>query len=739
MSAPMLEVLERLAQWSSIRFDPSAARHALEVVSEHSGDANSLDRLARVGREIGLRVRPLKATPREVIKLTLKGRSVVGFEPESGRWLLLHGGRLGKASLVGPPSEGGTRLVGASKLARLIGAEGQDQLVVWAIIQPLAPADGMRRLDEGLSNLHGSDHDACHSRNPHDHHQDVTYHEPLGRLAGFLRPDWGDIRVVVVFAAAVGVLTLATPLAVESLVMTVGFRMLLQQVVILSLLLFAFLSLGAAMFIVQKVVVEYLQRRFFVRMVADLSYRLPRVEIGALDRGIGQELANRFFDIMTVQKAFATLLVDGVSLVLTALLGLTVMAFYHPYLLGFDIVLVGAIVLFVLLLGRRGVTTAVHESIAKYRTAAWLEELARGPATFKFCGGPTLALERADDLAKEWLIARREHFRVVYRQVLFTAYLQVVASSALLGLGGWLVIQGQLTLGQLVASELIVATIVGSFAKIGKYAENYYDLLAAINKLGFLVDLPIEPRGDESHVGPARAARLTLLRVGYAYEGSPLAAIHNLTVEITPGERVALYGPSGSGKSTLIEILMKGRMPTSGQVELDGLDYRDFRTDSLRSQIGLARPGGIFHGTILDNVRVGRESIPLSEVRYILESVGLWDEVSSLPDGLDMWLTPGGAPLSEGQDRRLLLARAMVGGPRLLLIDDLLDGLDEHIRGRILDVVMDRAAPWTVVVATRDPEVLARCDRTIALPAQVGHTDDGQPPSPVSVTVTSAH
>ena len=444
---------------------------------------------------------------------------------------------------------------------------------------------------------------------------------PLARLKVLMRAEMHDIRVIVLFALAVGILTLATPLAVESLVMTVGFRMLLQQVVVLAILLFFFLSLAAAMFTIQKVVVEYIQRRFYVRMVSDLSYRLPRVKVEAIERGAGPELVNRFFDVMTVQKASATLLVEGAALVLTTLIGLSVMAFYHPFLLGFDIVLLASIIFFILLLGRGGVTTAIDESLAKYRTADWLEELARNPVAFKLSQGPELALERADLLAKDWLLARKAHFRVVYRQVLFAMFLQVIASTVLLGLGGWLVIQGQLTLGQLVASELIVATIVGSFAKIGKYAETYYDMLAGVNKLGQLLDLPMEREGGEIHRGSARGAALNLREVWFSYGGHH-PVLKDLSLVVAPGERVAITGPSGGGKSTLLELLADLRSPTGGQVEFDGLDFRDIRIDALREQLGFVRAQEIIGGTIVDNVRMGRDLITLSEVRHVLDKVG---------------------------------------------------------------------------------------------------------------------
>ncbi len=202
-------------------------------------------------------------------------------------------------------------------------------------------------------------------------------------------------------------------------------------------------------------------------IVTDLGYRLPRVHVESFDRNHGPELVNRFFDVLTVQKAGATLLHDGIAVILQTMIGLLILAFYHPLLLAFEVVLVISITFVLFVLGRGGVRTAIIESKAKYAVAASLEEIARHPLSFKQAGGPELARGRADALAASYVEARRKHYRVVFRQIVSSLAMQVFAATVLLTLGGWLVIHGQLTLGQLVAAELIVSIVLASFAKLG--------------------------------------------------------------------------------------------------------------------------------------------------------------------------------------------------------------------------------------------------------------------------------
>ncbi|MGE0756674.1 MAG: ABC transporter transmembrane domain-containing protein, partial [Pirellulaceae bacterium] len=367
----------------------------------------------------------------------------------------------------------------------------------------------------------------------HDHHAAGHSHlHPLTRLATFLRPEARDVCIVAVFSVAVGVLSLATPLAVEALVNTVSFGRLLQPLFVLCLLLLAFLGFAAALRTLQAYVAELIQRRLFVRIVGDLAYRLPRVERSAFDDIHAPELLNRFFDVMTVQKSAALLVLDGMTIVLQVLIGMTVLAFYHPALLGFDVLLLVGTLFAVLVLGRGAVRTAIEESKSKYAVAAWLEELAQFSNTFKGAGGTRHAFETADALAANYVSARRAHFRVLMRQIVFALGMQAVCGSVLLALGGWLVIRAQITLGQLVAAELIVAVIVGSIAKFGKHMESFYDLLAAVDKIGHLLDLPIERQAGDAAPRGTEGTAVELRDVAYAFDAP---VFKNLSLSVVSG------------------------------------------------------------------------------------------------------------------------------------------------------------------------------------------------------------
>lgn len=543
---------------------------------------------------------------------------------------------------------------------------------------------------------------------------DDLHDRPVARLYKIVRPEWSDIWMLVVFALFAGVLNLATPLAVESLVNTVAFGTLLQPVLIIALLLFGFLSFAALMKAMQTYVAEIIQRRLFARVAADLAYRLPRVETHSLANHYGPELVNRFLDVVTLQKVVANLLLDGVSIVLATLVGMTVLAFYHPWLLGFDVLLMVVIGVGLLVLGRGAIASGIDESKHKYGLTAWFEDVIRCQNAFKADGGPSFAFDRANQLTAKYLKTRRAHFRILFRQIVFTLTLQAVAGTVLLGVGGWLVIQQQLSLGQLVAAELIVTTILASLAKLGKHLEGFYDVVAAVDKLGYLFDLETEhPSGLTSELRTGHGLPVELMGVRAA-TGECLAS-HPLSVSIEPGERVAVVGAAGSGKSTLARILYGLEPPVSGRVEIGGCDPTDLRHDVLRAAVGLVGDGEFFEGSIMENVRLGRPTITTSHVRAALGQVGLLESVLALPDGVEQKLLPNGAPLSGNQQRLLMLARGVAGGHELLVVDGVLDALPEEQLEQAITLLQSDGHAATVVVLTAKRSIADRFQRHFSL------------------------
>ncbi len=541
-------------------------------------------------------------------------------------------------------------------------------------------------------------------------------HGPIALVQTLLAPERSDLAVVALFAIGVGILNLATPIAVQAIVNSIALGGLLQPLLVIALFLAAALSFAAALTMAQTWFVELVQRRLFVRTLADVAARLIRVRGGAYAEGHGPEIVNRFFDVVTVQKALSKLILDGLVVLLGVVVGLAVLAFYHPLLLAFDVVLLLIIVVIVLGPRRGGEKTSIKESSAKYAVVAWLEDLARNPHAFKVKGAEQWVLERTDMLADRWLSARQRHFSVLFGQIGSALALQVVASTALLGIGGLLVIGGSLTLGQLVAAELIVTNVVSSVAKLGRYIEHWYDLTAAAHKLDHLLDLPLEPLGGEVPPPSAtKGARLELDGIAWK-DGRGRPVFEVCSAEVGPGERLAIVGPSGSGKSALLELLWRMHDPHEGAIRLDGRDLRDLDLAVLRKDVALVSAVEVVHGTLRENISLARPDVSGDDIRRAIRAVGLEAAIAELPDGLDTELHPTTRALSKGELERLMLARGLAGSPRLLVVDGMFDRLAAPLREELLEAtLLSPAREWTLVLVTQDEALAARCERVLRL------------------------
>jgi putative ABC transport system ATP-binding protein len=541
---------------------------------------------------------------------------------------------------------------------------------------------------------------------------------PSRLLTSFFQPEKKDIAIILLYGVGVGVLSLAVPVGVQTLVNTVTFGTFNQPVLFLVMAVLLGLCVAAALRTVQIILVEKFQKRFFANVALELSHRLTRTVVDAAGTTRSPEVVNRFFDVLTVQKSAALLLMEGFGLILQTGISIALLSVYHPILLAFALLLLAAIYVILFVLGRGGIQSSLEESIQKYRVAAWLEEIVARPLTFSDRQAREFALKRADTLVNDYLEARTSHFRILLRQILGSLGLQTVASAALLGLGAYLVTKGQLTIGQLVAAEIVVTTALNSLAKFQKHLEAFYDLIAALDKVDFLLEMPLERQSGNLAPTTDGPAKLELRNVTYMPPGVE-RGFQNLNLEIPSGSHTALLGPGGSGKSTFMDLLYALREPQSGFLLLDGLDYREINPETMRDKVVLVRGLEFLGSSILENVRAGRQAISTDEIYTCLRDLGILDDLLNLPNGLQTRLGDAGLPLSISQAQILMLARGIVGKPRLLLVDELLDGLDPELTSQALSVLNDSKAPWTLLVSTRIDSVANKFSKRIDLASLV--------------------
>lgn len=538
---------------------------------------------------------------------------------------------------------------------------------------------------------------------------------PHARLLQMIFEDKTDLVLILIYTFFSGLFSLSLPLATQIVVNTIAAGVFLQPLTVIATMVLTALCLVAGLRLVTLYIVELIRQRTFARVALRLAYRVPRIKHAALSREYLPELVNRFFDTITVQSGWFNFLLDCPTAALSVIVGLTVLAFYSPWLLVFDVIVIIFFLLEVYAFGYGGFQTRSDETTQRFMIAEWLEELARCETGIKVNGIPPYLLKQTDNLLAEYVKLRRKQFRVLFRQNASLFFFQALCSSGVLGFGGYLVVHRELTMGQLVASLLIVNMVLPGLERVVRNLQNVYELLSALGKIGYVEDLPLERKGGEVLPRSTQGARIDIRGLRFSYrEGTEI--LHGVDLSLHPGERISLFGPNGSGKTTLAQIMCGLIEPGGGLVQINGIDVRDLDLSSLRKVVTLMNDANeIFPVTVLENVTLGRTDISHLDALWALDLVKFEEELKYLPNGLQTKLTTGGRNLSRGQVQKLLLARAIVKRPQLLILDEAFTAIEERTKLDILDSIYSPDLQWTVIDISHDADSILRSDKIVLL------------------------
>ncbi len=521
-----------------------------------------------------------------------------------------------------------------------------------------------------------------------------------------LAPEKSFYALAAIYAVAIGVLTLSIPLSVQVLISTVANTAQYGPLLILSVALLVLLAFSSVFLALQDYTLELFERRFFARISSEIVLRYVYANYGDLERVNRDEMANRYFDIMTVQKEVPILLTGGISLVLQTMVGFGVTSFYHPSFLLFNVGVVLAATLIWWALHSGAKATALSLSSAKYDMAGWLEELARANAFFKSHRSIEHALARSEELSRNYVEQKRRHFSYTFGQMVGFIALYAVASAALLGLGGSLVISGELTLGQLVAAELILSAIFVGLTRLGYYMRSYYALNAAAKKISVFFDLPLEDvRGDERLTPDSGALVVRDVRTHDRGEGL------SVDLEVPSGSQVLVAASSAVLVKQFTDLLQRFCEPEAGSISIGGVDISDFDRQRLRDEILVIDSTVLLERSASDFLELADPNASRALIREVIEQVALTEVFQRIEGGLDRRLTHYGYPLSVSETMRLKLAYAILARPKLLVLGPLFDVVGRERRNLALDAI--RTVPDLTLVYFSNRRDLDRFDQYV--------------------------
>ena len=538
---------------------------------------------------------------------------------------------------------------------------------------------------------------------------------PLKRFLSLIREEKNEVYAIYFYSLLNGAVSLIYPLGIQAIVNFVLGGRVSTAWLIMILVVAVGITFGGFLQISQLYLTEKLEQRIFTKVGFSFAYRIPRMKLDELQEKYTPELVNRFFDAVNLQKGVSKILIDFSFAMVQIFFGMILLAIYNIFFLVFSLLLILLVILIFYFTSPKGMETNLKVSTKKYETAYWLEEIGRTMATFKLAGNSKLPFFRIDKLLQSYVDFRDKHFAVLVFQYKVMIAFKALIVTTLLVVGSLLLIDNQISIGQFVAAEVIIILIVSSVEKIILSLDAVYDTLTATEKIGQIMDLPMERQEgtEKSLTTNNESLQFEVRNLSYKSKNSLENVLEDISFELKPGEKVILTGKSGSGKSALMYLMSGLFNDYRGRVIVNGLPIDTMNLERLRGYIGDSLSHqSVFHGSIYDNITLHKD-VEDSHVREIIDLVGLKEYIYVLQEDWDTMLLPEGKNLSKAVISKIILARCLVNYPKALLLENMITYLEPEEKERVLDYILKEK--WTVLMMAEDEDTIKKFPRVIKL------------------------
>ena len=534
---------------------------------------------------------------------------------------------------------------------------------------------------------------------------------PLQRLLQVLNLERKEIGAIYFYAILAGVLQLAMPLGIQAIINFVLAGRLSTSIIVLIVLVVISVFFTGLLQVNQMKIIEKIQQRIFTRYSFEFAWRIPRLDLKKIDQYYLPEFVNRFFDTINLEKSLSRLLLDIPAALIQVLFGLILLSLYANVFIIFSLLVLLILVLIIRITYAKGLSTSLDESEYKYEVAGWLEEIARVLKSFQFSRGSSLPVDKTDLIVTKYLHARTSHFRVLMLQYWSLVGFKILITAGMLIVGAFLLVSNEINVGQFAAAEIVILLVLASVEKLIRSLDKIYDILTAVEKLGKVIDKPLEPEGTLGLDASLPGVSIQVNNVSFSYNDQrPI--LNNLSLKIAAGEKVCIRGGEGSGKSTFLKLLTGAYSDFDGNILMNDVPLGNYKPVLLRSETGiLFNRLEIFQGTLYENITLGDTNITTSQINALAARLGISEFIASLKKGFDTEIDAVGNRLSSAVIRKVLLLRALVSSPKLLLLEEPWLGLDPECRRRIEQYLLQEIPETTVVVITNDDSFANRCNR----------------------------
>ena len=393
---------------------------------------------------------------------------------------------------------------------------------------------------------------------------------PLQRLLQVLNLERREIGSIYFYAILAGLLQLTVPLAIQAIISFVLAGRFSTSIIVLIILVVASVFFVGLLQVSQMKIIEKVQQRIFTRYSFEFAWRIPKLDLKQIDSYYLPEFVNRFFDTINLEKSLSRLLLDIPAAIIQVLFGLILLSLYSNVFIIFSLLVLVILIVIIRVTYAKGLSTSLDESERKYEVAGWLQEIARVLKSFQFSRGSSLPVDKTDELVTDYLHVRTSHFRILLMQYWSLIGFKIIITAGMLIVGAFLLVSNEINVGQFAAAEIVILLVLASVEKLIRSLDKIYDILTSVEKLGKVIDKPLEAEGSLRPDEQQKGLAVSVNDLSFSYNNEKLI-LQQVSFDMQSGEKVCITGSDGSGKSTLLKLLTGAYTDFRGRISINNI------------------------------------------------------------------------------------------------------------------------------------------------------------------------